>query len=127
MAKKKTGTVVSRQALSPILEIFRLIPAEGTVFPDYKAGQYVALSRDNCKLTKKIAGPDGTFSYAHDLDEEGKIRCGTVTHSYSISSAPFETKEKGYLEFYVVLEMIKLETPGRLSESLFHIDPETDN
>ncbi|MBI3764915.1 MAG: hypothetical protein HY277_00230, partial [Ignavibacteriales bacterium] len=50
-----------------------------------------------------------------------------VTHSYSISSAPIETRQKGYLEFYVVLEMIETDKPGRLSESLFHIDPEVDN
>ncbi len=127
MAEKKTGTVTFRQTLSPLLEIFRVMPEQGSAFPDYKAGQYVALSRDNCKLTRKINGPDGSMSYVPDLDEAGKIRRGTVTHSYSISSAPAETREKGFLEFYVVLEMIKLETPGRLSESLFHIDPESDN
>lgn len=39
----------------------------------------------------------------------------------------FETKRSGYLEFYVGLEVVVLEVPGRLTESLFHIDPERDN
>lgn len=126
MADRKTGSVVYREALSPLLEIFRLMPQADTPFPEYRAGQYIALSRPNCKLTKKVAGPDGGFTYIYDLDEAGNIRLGPVTHSYSISSAPAETREKGYLEFYVVLEMIRLETPGRLSESLFHVDPNSD-
>jgi len=127
MAEKKAGTVVYRHALSPLLEIFRLAPDTGGAFPEYKAGQYIALSRDNCKLTKKVTDKEGKVAYLYDLDEAGGIRRGTVTHSYSIASAPAETLQKGYLEFYVVLEMMKVETPGRLSESLFSVDPETDN
>ena len=127
MAEKKIGKVIYRQAFSPLLELFRITPHDGSVFPDYLAGQYIALSRDNCRLTKKILGANGEVRYSYDLDESGNPRSGTVTHSYSISSAPVETKEKGYLEFYVVLEMIETAMPGRLSESLFHIDPETDS
>ncbi|TLY31944.1 MAG: hypothetical protein E6K56_04195 [Ignavibacteria bacterium] len=127
MAEKKVGRVTYRYNFSEILELFRLAPETGGRFPDYKAGQYVALSRDNCKLTKKSAGPNGETIYVYDLDESGNPKRGPVTHSYSISSAPFETQDGGYLEFYVVLEMIETGTPGRLSESLFKLDPETDN
>jgi len=127
MAEKKIGTVVYRRALSPLLEIFRLMPEQGSIFPAYKAGQYLALSRDNCKLTKKVVGDNGQMKYVYDVDESNTIKLGTVTHSYSIASAPSETRRSGYLEFYVVLEIIKMETPGRLSESLFSVDPEMDN
>lgn len=104
-----------------------MIPEESSQFPDYLPGQYIALSRENCKLTKKIIDASGETRYVYDLDESGNPKRGRVTHSYSISSAPIETKQKGYLEFYVVLELISSETPGRLSESLFQIDPERDN
>ena len=127
MAEKKIGRVIHRHNFSGMLELFRLAPEAGSAFPEYKAGQYIALSRDNCKLTKKSPGPDGETSYVYDLDESGNPKRGPVTHSYSISSAPFETQGNGYLEFYVVLEMIETGTPGRLSESLFKLDPDTDN
>jgi ferredoxin-NADP reductase len=127
MAEKKTGKVISRRTLSSVLEVFRLGPEDGTAFPEYKAGQYIALSRENCKLTRKITDPNGGTKYVYDMDESGQIRRGKVTHSYSIASAPFETKEHGYLEFYVVLEMIETGMPGRLSESLFNVDPESDS
>ena len=127
MVEKKIGSVIYRKTLSDVLELFRLAPEPGNQFPDYKPGQYIALSRDNCKLTKKTVGADGKPVYVYDLDEAGNLKHGSVTHSYSISSAPFETKQMGYLEFYVVLEMIKTETPGRLSESLFHIDTNINN
>ena len=127
MAEKKVGKVIYRKALSPMLELFRIAPEDSVPFPRYKAGQYIALSRENCKLTRKIISEDGATSYVYDLDEQGRHKRGQVTHSYSISSAPSETEEHGYLEFYVVLEMIETGDPGRLSESLFHIDPENDN
>ena len=50
-----------------------------------------------------------------------------MTHSYSIASAPFEQEERGYLEFYVVLEVIKKGEFGRLSSVFMNMDPETDN
>ena len=89
MAEKKMGRVIERRPLSPVLEIFRVAPEEGSAFPVYRSGQYMALSRDNCKLTKKQAGPDGVVSYIYDQDEAGHIRRGSITHSYSIASAPF--------------------------------------
>lgn len=127
MAEKKIGTVIYRKALSPILEVFRLMPEAGTPFPEYRPGQYMALSRENCRLTKKIQGDDGEIHYVYDMDDAGNQRRGSVTHSYSISSSPAETRKDGYLEFYVILEMVKTESPGRLSESLFQVDPEKDN
>ncbi|MCZ6774868.1 MAG: hypothetical protein O7D34_00245 [Ignavibacteria bacterium] len=127
MAQKKAGTVVYRNNLSPILAIYRLIPESGSKFPDYHPGQYIALRREDCKLTKKIQGPDGQPHYVPDLDEFRNQRRGAVTHSYSISSAPFETIQKGFLEFYVILEMHEGGIPGRLSESLFQVDPQQDN
>lgn len=127
MAEKKIGKVIRRQALSDLLELFRMASEDGSRFPEYTAGQYIALSRDNCKLTKKVVGPHGELQYAYDTDESGSIKRGTVTHSYSVSSAPCETAENGFLEFYVVLEVIENGFPGRLSESLFKIDPENDN
>jgi len=127
MAERKVGTVVSWRTFSPILGVFRLMPEDGARFPDYKSGQYIALRRDDCKLTKRVMGEDGKPHYLPDLDESGHHRIGSVAHSYSISSAPFETREKGYLEFYIVLEMNDTQFPGRLTESLFRLDPSRDD
>jgi ferredoxin-NADP reductase len=121
------GRIVGWQKLSPILAIFRLTPAGGSRFPDYQPGQYIALRRDNCRLTKKIAESNGQPRYGPDLDETGKPRLGPVTHSYSIASAPFETRDTGQLEFYVVLELDDKQTPGRLTGSLFEVDPPADD
>ena len=128
MAVRKVGTVTYKQDLSPILTIFRLMPEPGGRFPDSKAGQYIALRRDDCKLTKKVGvGPDGKPEYGPDLDGSGTRKIGPVTHSYSIASAPWETEEQGFLEFYVVLEIVNDGTPGRLSESFFQLDSDTDS
>lgn len=127
MAKTKVGTVVYWRNSSPILAVFRLMPESGSGFPDYKPGQYIALRRDNCRLTKKVVSEDGKVKYETILDESGKPKRGPVTHSYSVASAPFETLEKGYLEFYVILEMDEKGIPGRLTESMFRMDPEQDN
>lgn len=126
MADWKKGIVVSWNALAPTLAVFRLMPEPGSPFPDYKAGQYIALRREDCKLTKRVMGADGRPHYLPDLDANGQHRCGPVAHSYSISSAPWETKEMGWLEFYVVLEITEEQFPGRLTESLFRIDPPRD-
>jgi NAD(P)H-flavin reductase len=48
-------------------------------------------------------------------------------HSYSISSAPYETQEHGWLEFYIVLEMGEDQYPGRLTESFFRMRPGEDD
>lgn len=127
MAERKIGTVTHRQNLSPILSIFRLAPESGSRFPEYKPGQYIALRREDCKLTKRVAGADGQVDYAPDLDERGNHKQGPVTHSYSIASAPFETSQKSYLEFCIVLEKNARGEAGRLTESLFRIDPRRDN
>ncbi len=100
------------------------MPATGSRFPDYDAGQYIALRREDCRLTKRITDQNGVFRYVIDLDESGNPKRGPVTHSYSIASAPFETRDRGYLEFYVILEHDALGEPGRLTESLFQIGPE---
>jgi ferredoxin-NADP reductase len=78
-------------------------------------------------LTKKVVGPDGHRKYVLDLDGSGKPKRGPVTHSYSISSAPFETSEHGCLEFYVILERDERGEPGRLTESMFRITPASDD
>jgi ferredoxin-NADP reductase len=119
MADIKTATVEEWQTLSSILATFRIRPQDGTPFPDYIPGQYMALRRDNCRLTKKVVGPDGQPHYVTDVDAAGQPKRGPVTHSYSIASAPYETREKGYLEFYLVLEKDEFGERGRLSGSFF--------
>ena len=119
MASRKVGQVIYKHDLSPVLMIFRVQPEDGATFPAYKAGQYIALGRDDAKLTKKVGvDHDGRPVFAPDLDESGKQRVGPVMHSYSIASAPWETAEHGYLEFYVVQEMSG-GVAGRLSTVLF--------
>ena len=127
MAKTKTGTVVYWRNSSSILAVFGLTPESGSQFPPYKAGQYIALQRNDCRLTKKVVHEDRRVEYITVLDEQGKPKRGPVTHSYSIASAPFETLEKGRLEFYVILEMDEKGMPGRLTESMFRMDVEKDN
>jgi ferredoxin-NADP reductase len=109
------------QQISPLLAIFRLMPEEGARFPDYKPGQYIALRRESCRLTKRVVGHDEKAHFIPDLDERGVQRRGPVTHSYSISSAPFETQRDGHLELYVVLEQDEWGYAGRLTDSLFQI------
>ena len=127
MAEKRIGTVVSWQGLSPTLALLRLMPEEGHPFPEYRAGQYIALRRDDCWLTRRFVDASGRTRYAPDLDERGRQKRGAVTHSYSISSAPCETREQGWLEFYIVLEKGDAEYPGRLTESLFRVRPGHDD
>lgn len=103
------------------------MPEEGSLFPDYKAGQYIALRRNDCRLTKKEISPDKKVSYLPVLDENGNQKKGPVTHSYSIASAPFETSLNRHLEFYVILEKDEKGEPGRLTESMFRMDPQGDN
>jgi ferredoxin-NADP reductase len=127
MADKKIGTVVYRRNLSPVLAIFRLVPEDGVDFPIYKAGQYIALRRENCRLTKRLVRSDGRIEYIPDLDEQGKQKRGPVSHSYSIASAPYETLLHRYLEFYVIMHLDDKGQPGRFTESLFHVNPDGDN
>jgi len=127
MADKKIGTVVYRRNLSPVLAIFRLVPEGGMEFPAYQAGQYIALRRDNCRLTKKMVRSDGRIGYVPDLDEKGKQKRGPVSHSYSIASAPHETLLHRHLEFYVIMHLDDKGQPGRFTESLFQMNPDGDN
>ena len=115
MAELKAGKIVEWHRLSPSLSLFRLVSRDGGArFPSYEAGQYIALRRDDCLLTRKVK--DGNEVH---LDDQGRQKRGAVTHSYSISSAPFETEQGNYLEFYVVLEQGKDGVLGRFTESLF--------
>jgi ferredoxin-NADP reductase len=127
MAEWKVGTVACWERPSPLLAIFRLMPEAGSAFADYKAGQYIALRREDCRLTHRVKETDGRVHYPTDVDGGGHEKHGTIAHSYSISSAPWETREHGFLEFYIVAETDDDGLPGRLTESLFRIDPPKDD
>ena len=127
MASRRVGTVTYKRDLSRILTIFRLMPEAGCQFPPSTAGQYIALGRDDCKLTKKAGvGADGKPAYGPALDESGQQKIGPVTHCYSIASAPCEQEAHGWLEFYVVLEVIAEGQYGRLSSVFMGMDPATN-
>ena len=100
----KPGRIVEWRSLSPTLATFRLVADDGGPFPSFEAGQYIALRRDDCLLTKKVKEGD-EVCYVPDLDADGNQQRGPVTHSYSIASSPFESAEGNYLEFYVVLDV----------------------
>ncbi len=123
MAEKRVGAISSWTDVAPGLATFRLKAEAGTTFPDYKAGQYIALTRENCKLTTKVKEPDGRVHYEPTLNEDGTPKLRPVTHSYSIASAPYETKAGGELEIYVTLEKIGPGRFGRFTESLFAGSP----
>ena len=118
MAELKSGRIIEWRRLSPGLSLFRVVGLEGPAFPAYEAGHYIALRRDDCLLTRKVK-EGNEIRYVPDLDANGKQKRGPVTHSYSISSAPFETAQGNYLEFYVVLERGLDGVLGRFTESLF--------
>ena len=117
MAETRTGTISSWRQLSPKLAAFQLAPEGQGHFPAYEAGQYIALRREDCRLTRRVPGPDGHPRYVPDLDERGRQKRGAVTHAYSIASAPFQAARDGRLEFLVVLEVA--DALGRFTESLF--------
>lgn len=118
MASRKVAKVIYKHDLSPKLTTFRVAPEDGEVFPTYTAGQYIVLGRDDARLTRKVGvDPDGRPMFEPDLDEKGQQRIGPVMHSYTVASAPWETAEYGFLEFYVVLEQAG-GVPGRLSTVL---------
>ena len=121
MVEMKHGRIAEWQRLSSSLAIFRLVAHNGGRVPPFEAGQYIALRRDDCLLTKKVKDGD-EVRYIPDLDADGKQKRGPVTHSYSIASAPFETAEGKYLEFYVVLERDGHAELGRFTESLFRME-----
>ena len=118
MASRRVGNVIYKHDLSPQLTIFRVTPEDGGAFPPYTAGKYIALGREDARLTKKVGVDlDGRPVFEPDLDESGQQRIGPVMHSYTVASAPWETAEHGFLEFYVVQEMAD-GVPGRLSTVL---------
>ena len=119
MAEKRVGTIGSWTDVWPGLSTFTLRPQPGTTFPDYKAGQYIALTRDHCRLTTKVKNDDGHIHFEPAVAEDGTPKFGPVTHSYSIASAPHETKTTGELDFYVTLEKLGRDKFGRFTESLF--------
>lgn len=126
MAEMKSGRIANWRRLSSKLAIFHLISENGGRFGLFEGGQYMALRRDDCLLTKKVTKGNET-RYVPDLDANGRQKRGPVTHSFSISSAPFETAHENYLEFYVVLEEDDRGGPGRFTESLFRVDDGGDD
>ena len=126
MAELRTGTVVDKAIVSATLMRFRLAPAAGARFPDYEAGQYIALRRDDCKLTRRAGvGSDGKPICEPEYDPWGRQTVGPVTQPYSIASAPADTAEHGWLEFLVAIEHGVHGLSGRLSEVLFGTGGET--
>jgi ferredoxin-NADP reductase len=118
MAEMKPGRIVEWHRLSATLSLFRVLGPDGARFPSYQAGQYIALRREDCLLTRKVK-EGNEIRFLPDLDEQGIQKRGPVTHSYSIASAPFESERDNYLEFYVVLERGRDNVLGRFTESLF--------
>lgn len=126
MAGTRVGTICHERKLSSIQMSFRLMPETGHRFPSYKAGQYIALRRDDCRLTRTTGvGADGRPVFELDLDESGRQKIGSVTHPYSIASAPWETLDHEFIELYITRDMGAHGLPGRLSEALFAIGPAT--
>ena len=121
MAELRPGRIVGWNRLSESLAIFRLVGLDGATFPPFEAGQNIALRRDDCLLTKKLK-EGSKVRYVPDLDSDGNQKRGSVTHSYSIASAPFEAEQGNYLEFYLVLERSSDGAAGRFTESLFRIE-----
>jgi ferredoxin-NADP reductase len=87
----------------------------------------MALQRNDCRLTKRVIHEDKKVEYVTVLDDKGNLKRGPVTHSYSIASAPYETEEQGFLEFYVILEMDEKGVQGRLTESMFRTSADGDD
>lgn len=123
MAEKRVGTISAWTEVVPGLSVFRLKSAPGTKFPEYRAGQYIALTREHCKVTNKVKDADGHIRYEPAFNDDGTPKTRAVTHSYSIASAPFETQERGEIEIYITLEKLGHGQFGRFTESLFGADP----
>ena len=123
MAGLRTGAVVHKEIVSDALIRFRLAPESGRRFPGYEAGQAIALSRDDCKLTRKTGvGSDGKPIREPEYDPWGRQTVGPLTNYYSIASAPSDTEAHDWLEFLVALEHGVHGLSGRLSELLFGAD-----
>jgi ferredoxin-NADP reductase len=121
MPELRSGTIRLWRQLSPVLAVFHLAPEPDRRFPSYVPGQYIALRRDGCRLTRRILGPDRQPRYVPDLNAFGRQKRGSVTHAYSTASAPFQTERDGDLEFVVALEVS--DGLGRFTESLFDMEP----
>src|SRR5881227_1904733 len=80
MADLKAGRIIEWHRLSASLSLFRLVAHDGARFPSYEAGQYIALRRDDCLLTRKVKDGD-EIRYVPDLDDQGRQKRGAVTHS----------------------------------------------
>lgn len=87
----------------------------------------MALQRNDCRLTKRVIHEDKKVEYVTVLNDKGNLKRGPVTHSYSIASAPYETEEQGFLEFYVILEIDEKGLQGRLTESMFRTSVDGDD
>lgn len=123
MAEKRVGTISAWTEVVPGLAVFRLKSEAGTKFPAYRAGQYIALTREHCKVTNKVKDADGHVRYEPAFNDDGTPKTRAVTHSYSIASAPFETLERGEIEIYITLEKLGHGQFGRFTESLFGAAP----
>jgi ferredoxin-NADP reductase len=121
MPELRSGTICHWRQLSPVLAVFRLKPEPGHRFPPFTAGQYIALRRDGCRLTRRVVGPDGRSRYLPDLDALGRQKRGPVMHPYSVASAPIQADRDGHLEFVVALEVS--DGLGRFTEALFDMEP----
>jgi ferredoxin-NADP reductase len=119
VVERRTGTISSWVDIAAGLAVFRLRPEPGTAFPPYKAGQYIALTREGCKLTVRVKDQSGAVQYGPLQNADGTPKLGAVTHSYSIASAPYETRDRGELEVYITLEKHSDGQLGRFTESLF--------
>jgi len=123
MVERKTGAITSWVDIAKGLAAFRLKAQPGSPFPAYKAGQYIALTRENCRLTVRVKDHNGVVQYAPLRNTDGSPKLGPVTHSYSIASAPHETKASDEIEIYITLERYSDGQLGRFTESLFHASP----
>lgn len=123
MVERKIGTISSWLDIASGLAAFRLKAEPGSPFPSYKAGQYIALTRERCRLTVRVKDHHGVVQYAPLRNTDGSPKLGPVTHSYSIASAPYETQDRDELEIYITLERYSDGQLGRFTESLFHASP----
>ena len=91
-APPNVGKIVHRKNLTQDLAIIRIQPADGSMVPDFKAGQFVALGLK--------------------LDSDEKI----TYRAYSLSSPP---EEKRHFEFYIKLATEPV--MGKFTSALFNM------
>jgi ferredoxin-NADP reductase len=127
MAEWRTGSVVELQRLSGSLATFSLTPEAGTRFPSYVAGQYIALRREHCPLTRLVTDVWGAPHVVAEVADGGRPAFGPVSHPYSIVSAPCDAAAQNRLEFCIAREIDREGAPGRLSSSLFDMETSGDH